>query len=275
MTATLNVALCLDENYVEPARTLIETLRAHHEHGRLAIWLLHEDLNDGSLRQLEAQCGGWASIRSLRIETDLGSYFGADRGWLPYQNKSVLYRILLPRLLFNAGIKRALYLDCDILCVGSLAAVTHLSLDGKVLGAVQDAFTPRLSSNDGIPNYHPRVDDDYFNSGVLLIDTERWVARDVESRALSYLASTRGNQRFFDQDALNVACVGDWLQLHASFNTMITDPFEQDLMGALELSRLIHFVGPHKPWHNDYHPGNRRAMYEMYRSAWRKRERAT
>ena len=181
----------------------------------------------------------------------------------------------MPNLLLTRGVERVLYVDCDILCVGSLTVTVDISLDGATLGAVQDAFTPRLSSDGGIPGFIPESDEDYFNSGVLLIDTRRWHSHQVEDRALDYLQSVRGSQRFYDQDALNVVCIGDWIPLDGSFNTMITDPFEADLISALDSSRLVHFVGPHKPWHSDYYPGNRRTMYELHRAAWRTRDLAT
>lgn len=270
--AQLDIAICLDENYLDPARTLLESLRSHHRPGRLVIWILHDGLNQTSIDAVVAQCAGWASVRSVPVDFDLAPYFGADGDWLSYQNKSVLFRILLPEQLRAYEIQRVLYLDCDILCVGSLEPLVSTDLQGETLGAVPDAFTPRLSSGGGIPGHVITKDTDYFNSGVLLIDVERWHERETEQRCLDYLESVRGAQRFYDQDALNVACEGQWHPLSDGFNTMITDPFEDDLASALLPARLLHFVGPHKPWHDDYFPGNRRTAYELYRHAWRTRE---
>ncbi|MFJ6430346.1 glycosyltransferase family 8 protein [Microbacterium maritypicum] len=271
-SAQLNIAICLDENYLDPARTLLESLRAHHGAHRLVIWMLHDGLSQGSIDAVAAQCAGWASVRSVPVDFDLAPYFGAGDDWLPYQNKSVLFRILLPEQLRAHGIRRILYLDCDIICVGSLEPLVSADLQGATVGAVSDAFTPRLSSGGGIPGHVVTRDAEYFNSGVLLIDVEAWHERKTEQRCLEYLRSVRGAQRFYDQDALNVACEGQWHRLSDRFNTMITDPFEEDLGSALRTARLLHFVGPHKPWHDDYFPGNRRTAYELYRHAWRTRE---
>lgn len=269
---TLDVAVCLDGNYIEPARTLIESMRSHHTVGALRIWLFHEGLSRPQIDQFEAQCQGWAQVHADEVELDLEQYFGGSDGWLPYQNRSVLFRILLPSQLRLRGLRRVLYVDCDVLCVGSLNHLAELDLGGSILGAVADEFTPMLSSNGGIPGARVTQDAAYFNSGVLLVDTEQWDALDVEARALKYLQSVRGRQRFYDQDALNVACQGNWLRLDRTLNTMITDPFETDLESAMSTARLIHFVGPHKPWDSDYLPGNRRTMYNLYRNAWQTRQ---
>jgi len=268
----LEIAICLDQNYIEPARTLIESMRSHHAPGLLRVWLFHEGLSAVQINQFAVQCDGWAEVHEVEVDVDLEQYFGGNDGWLPYQNRSVLFRILLPGRLRAIGLQRVLYVDCDVLCVGSLRPVARFDLNGSILGAVQDEFTPKLSSNGGIPGADVSEDAAYFNSGVLLIDIEQWDALDVEGRALSYLKSVRGRQRFYDQDALNIACDGRWLPLDRSLNTMVTDPFESHLEIALESTRLVHFVGPHKPWDSSYFSGNRRTMYNLYRNAWKARE---
>src|SRR4051812_28713331 len=70
---------------------------------------------------------------------------------------------------FPDNVDRVLYLDCDIVIVGSVAALWNVDLDGALLGAVDIP-----GSEHGVTHLGLRAEDGYFNSGVLLIDLKKW-----------------------------------------------------------------------------------------------------
>ena len=53
----------------------------------------------------------------------------------------------------------------------------------------------------------------YFNSGVLVIDLDRWRGTDVESRIIDYASTLPDSYLLLDQDTLNTVLWDDWLLL--------------------------------------------------------------
>lgn len=146
---------------------------------------------------------------------------------------------ILPR-----DVCRCLYMDCDIVATRDLSELWKTELAGYSLAAVDDGNRPVLLEHQArLGLREPR----YFNSGVLLVDLERWRERRVGERALA--TATRIGPRLIlhDQDALNVALQGDWLALEPAWNTWTILP------GLTPDDRvLFHFMGAPKPWHADY-----------------------
>jgi UDP-D-galactose:(glucosyl)LPS alpha-1,3-D-galactosyltransferase len=141
-----------------------------------------------------------------------------------------------------------------------------MDLGGMVIGAVKDATTRRLIDNGGIPALaqHPQLSpqDTYFNSGVLLIDTDAWRSSEIRKCCESYLSATRDERRFPDQDALNVACYGRWLRLNKRWNHLRTHRLDTYQGNDLSKAVLLHFNSKVKPWHDEFRPGYRKDLYE-------------
>ena len=90
---------------------------------------------------------------------------------------------------FPSDVTRVLYLDADIVAVGSLASLWTVDLSGALMGAVDIP-----GSNRGVERLDMPPDAGYFNAGVLVIDLAR-VARHsggaVGARLYSGKSATR------------------------------------------------------------------------------------
>jgi lipopolysaccharide biosynthesis glycosyltransferase len=150
---------------------------------------------------------------------------------------------------------RCIYLDCDLMVERDLTELWETELDGLVLGAVDNSKWEDSGTHQRrLGLREPR----YFNSGVLLVDLDRWREIDLERRALS-LASRIGDRLVLhDQDALNAALDGDWLPLDQHWNVWTIDPELGD-----DSEAVFHFMGAPKPWHADYR-GRFRARFFEY-----------
>ncbi len=173
----------------------------------------------------------------------------------PFEHRSIRKRrshasylcLMLPELL--PEYRRILYLDCDILPNGSVAEVLEADLHGQALGAVRDAQQWR--SPDRSPAEFSRLGlpaERYLNSGVLLFDTERWRRERWTEACIAAAADpdlAKGYVRN-DQSALNLALRGRWTELSPVWNWQWTETtrYFADDAGA----RLVHFIGPKKPW---------------------------
>lgn len=173
---------------------------------------------------------------------------------------------------FAATVKRVLYLDSDMVVVGSLDPLWETGLGGRVIGAVSIPGSTRCAPL-GVPEAAG-----YFNSGVLLIDLAKWREVDAFGRLLAYIQSHHDILVDPDQDALNAVLYDDRAPLGYEWN--VISPFyfpHHDLgMTVAEVdrvrtqARIVHFNGASKPWsYFSRHP-QRGAYFRMVQlTPWR------
>lgn len=152
-------------------------------------------------------------------------------------------RLFLAEML-PGELQRVLYVDCDTVFERDVKELWAAELEGAPLGAIDNRYwedSRRHQARLGLAN------PSYFNSGVLLIDLERWREREVEARAREFAEQTGHRLILHDQDALNGALQNDWTELPLHWNTWTIHPeLHQD-------SRAVfHFMGAPKPWDADY-----------------------
>ena len=167
---------------------------------------------------------------------------------------------------FGAEVDRVLYLDSDLVVVGSVALLWGADLSGALLGAVDIPGSQR-----GIMNLGMRAEDGYFNSGVLLIDLKQWRETRALDTVLNYVAANPDRLPDVDQDALNACFHGRRKRLEYKWN--VIRPFFQEPLSlpltraeietVCQEARVIHFNGNSKPWsYFCEHP--RKGEYEKY-----------
>ena len=186
-------------------------------------------------------------------------------------------RLLLPAVAGDLA-AHSLYLDADTITTAPVDELLATSLGGLPFAAVPDSAIvtvshPRLGVKGwerlGIAATAP-----FFNSGVLLVDNQRWHDERIGDRAFERLRE--GETAAWEQGALNAAAPGRWLALDDRWNVQVRNAFELTL-GGWSLAKgglrpppapgILHFTGRIKPWHAAYPPNAARAAYLH---AWRR-----
>ena len=166
---------------------------------------------------------------------------------------------------FPEDVDRVLYLDADIVVVGSIAPLWRVDLAGALMGAVDIP-----GSDQGVRRLGMRLEDGYFNAGVIVTDLKQWRATRAEEVVLDYIRANP-ERIAYDQDALN-ACFYTrtkrldykWNVIRPFFREPLALPLERAEIEAIRRDALIiHFNGSSKPWsYFSDHP--RRDEYEKY-----------
>jgi lipopolysaccharide biosynthesis glycosyltransferase len=145
---------------------------------------------------------------------------------------------------------KVLYVDCDI-WIGNrpIGRLFDLNFGDHAIAAVRDAaeiIRPRspewieYRAKLGLPSGAG-----YFNTGIMLIDVEKFCRGSIGSDAITYLASGRYRGPFHDQSALNAILASRWLEISPLWNwTFATRPRITDKYDPA----IIHFIGSNKPW---------------------------
>jgi lipopolysaccharide biosynthesis glycosyltransferase len=250
---TLHVACAADGAYVPHCATMLHSVLAQRGGLELSVHYLHgpglaASSRDALARMVER---GSAAITFHEIPD-------AAVAGLPlhgYFTPAMWYRILAPELL--GELDRVLYLDADTLAVDSVAPLWDVDLDGAIVAAVTNVPEPQHADRPrklGLPESQQ-----YFNSGVLLMDLAA-MRREDSAAALREYARTAGIELIWpDQDAYNVVLGARRLALHPRWNCMNSImEFESsvDVFGSRAVAEartnpaIRHFEGPglNKPW---------------------------
>lgn len=234
-----------------------------------------------SLGLSEENCGKLQSIaekydRKLEI-LELGNirerfHFDVDTGGYDI---SIMGRLFMGEMLPET-VKRVLYLDCDTVIVRPLKKLWNEDLGETVLGAVMEpTIYDAVKKSIGLSER-----DGYYNSGMLLVNLERWRDEHVQEKLMTFLEQKGGSLFASDQDLLNGALCG---QIHTlmpewnffpnyryfSYRTLVDHApsyravSREAFLLAKKHPAIIHYMGDERPWIR----GNRnhyRLAYERY-----------
>lgn len=252
-------------------QSVIETAQ---QSSSLHFWLLTPGIEPADARPLEelVQSAGarltlidcsqaHADMQAARVDRHLST--------------AAYYRLFLPDLL-PRDVERVIYLDCDVLFLVEVERLDAVDLGGCSLGAV---INPRSESYRtlGLPGPN-----DYFNSGVLLLDLARLRETGEHRQAADFAQANPDKIPAHDQDALNYALAGKWHHLDVRwnqqykffrFNAAQLGFTEQELQRVRKAPFVAHFASKSKPWHYDNcHPFRERWFQTLDRTpfaGWR------
>lgn len=173
-------------------------------------------------------------------------------------NRAIYGRLLLNKILDKyEGIDRIVYLDSDIIVNAPITELFEMDMNGKCIAAVKDG--DEVSRKRDL---NMEADCLYINSGVMVIDTARWVEIDAGRRVIEYINSFSEELLYPDQDAINSVLGNEimYIPLEYNFFWMICDRDVPKMMRnlnftytgeeihyALHNAKIIHFAG-HDIW---------------------------
>jgi lipopolysaccharide biosynthesis glycosyltransferase len=172
------------------------------------------------------------------------------------------YRLLIPDLL-PQQLKKAIYLDCDLVVNEDLQQLWTIDIGDTYLLAVQDMGIREVSNpRGGLHNYqelgiHPNSK--YLNAGVMVFNLEKWRTENISTRAIEYLEQNKEHVLNWDQDGVNAVLVGKWRELDPRWNQTPSvykyrswkdSPFTEEVYkSVIQQPYIVHFATAIKPWH--------------------------
>jgi lipopolysaccharide biosynthesis glycosyltransferase len=173
-------------------------------------------------------------FENIRLPTDNSSF-----------PRNVYMRLFIPYVL-PKEIKKAIYLDVDMICCTDISKLWEIDLEEKPLAAVKDKSEVVSSKWGGISNYKELGLDPatpYFNTGLIVFNMDIWRSEGIPEKIIAAVEANIKYASFPDQYGLNVILAERCLQLDFRWNCYSTltkkDPF------------IIHFIG-NKPIYKSY-----------------------
>ena len=282
----LVLAFVADEAFAMPlAVTLYSALVNSDPAVPVQVYVLTNSIRPATqlrIQRVAARTGRTVRVAFLPVDHGLFDAFSI-RMRAEYSIAS-FYRLVLDRVLPRHH-RRVLYLDCDMVVEGDLAALWTTDMAGATLLAAPERTVscPR----HGVARWRELgLDPDqlYFNAGLAVIDLERWRDAGYGRRVLEYL-DRYGDQLNItgNQEGLNAVLADDWTALDPAWNVLnwyfdrewfesasfgpIPDPRDLDRLTARP--KVIHYTTTFKPWRPDCdHPLRHRYVHYLERSGY-------
>lgn len=148
-------------------------------------------------------------------------------------NHPVYARLLIPDFL---EVERVLYMDGDITVIGDLSELYRTKLDEFAFAARPDGSEYAFKF-EGEVTGAPFTQENYYNTGVMLMDLSRWRQERISERVLEFAQDFPKKLPAADQTALNYVVLANYQKVGQQWNC-----FRSHEMLEQPAPRILHYI---------------------------------
>lgn len=254
MTKPIPIFLAINDAYAPFLSVTIASITAHTDpHQSYELIILSEALSSENRERLEKMATATVTIRFVRIDERFIHQLAGESRALPWAQFSfaIYYRLFIAQMFPQYD--QAIYLDADLVVTTDLSVLFTIDLGQHLVGAVRENFAiEHPQSRRYVERRLQLPIDQYFNSGVLLLNIKQMRLERFSEKFVHVLTTNHPDFMAPDQDYLNELCRGRVLYLDRCWNVMPT------LRSRKVVPKIVHYTLSSKPWHN---PNAQNAQY--------------
>lgn len=250
----MDIALICDRNYLIPTKATINSIvKSNFPEERITVHIIGSGLEEADFESLKKMENAFFSIKVYLPFMEVESF----RGEHSHVSKAALYKFYLPVILRD--LDKVLYLDSDIIVMGSLGQLYNMDLKDKYAAVVKDMIAETQMDLKNILDI-----DVYFNSGVMLLNLSLLRKHNISDK----LWRERQNDcsmDFMDQNVFNKVLDRKITIVPLKYNYMqtlqdiplkyVADYYELDECTLEEVRKkpvVLHLTDKKKPWNSVY-----------------------
>ena len=264
MNNIINIAYCTDSNYLEHVGVSINSIKLNNLDNDIHFHVFLYDVSQEEQQKLQKVS---SSITLYSIpEEELTKYSDTQNNKVKHINRSMYIRLSVPRLL-KGIVDKFIYLDADTLCFADISSISDINIDNVVCAVTTDSLDKQntLKNQERLKLHSTN----YFNSGFLYINVNKWIESDTENKVNQILLSPEKRHLIYpDQDALNIVLQNQVLWIDPKWNYLFTwmndNQKETFFYNKESLPYIIHFTGARKMWYQE-HTGLAQNVYNFYK----------
>jgi lipopolysaccharide biosynthesis glycosyltransferase len=235
MAEIIHIVAGTDDNYAQHLGVMLTSLLVNNSFSKIFIHVLYEKLQKNNVDNItEIVRVHNQQIEFLKVNiSKISKYLKTTH----HISKAAYFKILTPKLI-KKGIKKVLYLDCDLIILGEIKNLWRTDISQYYLGAVSDPTSERYYDL-GIPK-----SSGYFNTGVLLFNIPKWKQSKMPDKVINFIKNNQNKILLWDQDALNANLYDKWLGINPKYN------FQSAMYGTRIVRNpiIVHYSSSSKPW---------------------------
>ncbi len=247
----MNTTLCfsIDENFVPHLSAALESLVANNR-SPVELIIVDFGLSHLAKKNIGSQIRGCIKSLDYIYPPELIAAFPT----ISHFTSAMYGRLVLPLYLNHR--EKIVYSDADVIFLKDLDPIFGVELGDFPIGAVSNIDVSALQRLLGTETHAG-----YLDSGLLIFNTKVWNERRL-TQSIWEILQTKSDLKLPDNDAINIAIKGDYLELepYFSYQTHYYDTFPAT-RAVGDQALILQFAGPVKP--NSY------ASRDHYRSIYR------
>ena len=231
------IVLATDIYFAEYTQVLLKSISANYNGKEKldVVVLVSKEVLDREFKFIEFE-----NLEiSLRYPSQVEEHEASGLTTRMYKNANFtsasMYRYFMGTVC--AEFDKAIYIDIDCIEARDIQPI----LDFELVNAPIAAFQEMHLEHPDNPYFR---DCAYFNSGVMVVDLNRWRKDRTEEKLIEVSESFTAWTGSQDQDILNVVFKNNWTPLNINFNYLT------NIYPGLRISNpiIVHFAGKSKPW---------------------------
>ncbi len=244
------VFLISDENYIKYTAVTMQSVMSGTKE-KISFYILDGGITPDSKEKIEqilTKTGN--SVEFIPMDLKLFDKFPD----IAHFSLNMYFRYLIPDL--KPQLKKALYIDTDMVINGDIADIYNTDLGEYGLAAVP-YLTEELKPSDlseyktalGLPAKHL-----YFNSGLLLIDCDYWRKHNISKTLMEKTAELHDKLNMPDQDVLNIVFNENYKVMPRQYNLIVDTTMlffnVKEFIKSLTGCFVLHYTGGKavRPW---------------------------
>ena len=291
-----NVIYACNDGYAKLAGISIISLLKNNLASQFRIFVMSDKVCEENVRKLKSIENDFSNLTELvfvesdSLVSDLKNYVkGYDNSVdISSGGGYTAYTRLFFEKFVPADVERIVYIDCDTLVTGDISPLFSFDMKENAIAMSYDCTNSKYKKVINMPE-----EAEYFNSGVLILDTKNWqkngclkLILDEIHKGVSY--------PFVDQDFLNICLQGKITKYSFRYNFCSAFflygsaravsfifglknfiPYREDYRDSAKNPAIFHFNGNTftRPWFsNSLHPMKKLYDSYYYDSPWKDEE---
>lgn len=242
---TIPIFFSADDNYVPflavAIRSLIDNASKKYNYD---IVVLNSGLTDENMKRIKKMEEEKFNIKFVDVNPKIENITSKLTSRLrDYYSISIYYRLFIPSLF--PAYNKVIYLDADVVLVDDISKLYFEDINDYLVGGIPDEVIAGDKIFQDYTKYALDLEPGrYFNSGVLLMNLDKFREEKIEEKFLYLLDKYNFDTVAPDQDYLNVLCKDKVKYVDRGWDRMpnVDETFDDSHL------HLIHFNMFQKPW---------------------------
>ena len=226
----MNIAYSCNDNYIpQTGISMISLFENNKNSSHITVYLIAKNVSDKNLELLRGIADKYQREFIVVNFDDIA--YDLKLSTTGRHIETIYAKVFFPRI---EGVDRMIYLDSDVVVVGSLNELWEENLEGLYMGVVETnptKFYNELELPKGVP---------FFNDGMAICNVKYCRENKLIEKVLKVVDEFHGNPPTLSEGALNKVCFGKVKYISLKYNLMAGLLF----MGRLNagyLASVLHY----------------------------------
>lgn len=251
----MHILLITNDLYVPHVAATLASVFENNMDMKFDVHILATDVSDESTRKLRLfieEYGNTLDLRNVNpVDLDIDLSVCGKWGIFPSMK--------LYSADFFPNVDKLLYLDADMICVGSLKYLDELEISNYYVAASTDEELASVHKERlNIPQ-----EEFYCCAGLMLFNLDAWRRDNVRSQCFDFFNNpdNRDIIKFGEQDVINKVCMGHILELPIEYNMFtnywhhceraVPERYKASIKQNKRNPVIVHYIDACKPWFRD------------------------